>query len=88
MKSKQKLKVIFGNREQIWVYWDTLDKKGQKKFFATGCLSIPAKRVSRYYTMPVPVSASEGMERYADFAPLGLPKIQHFCFLFAILSHK
>ena len=36
----------------------------------------------------MPVSASGGMDRYADFAPLGLPKIQHFCFLFAILSHK
>ena len=63
-------------------YWT---KERGEKGFCYGMFVDPSKKGQLAF---MPVSASGGMERFADFAPLSLPKIQHFCFLFAILSHK
>ena len=96
---KSVLKIVFSRQNKqkrcernLWKQGANIDvlghigqKREEKKVFVTECLSIPAKKGQLAF---MPVSASGGMERYADFAPLGLPKIQHFCFLFAILSHK
>ena len=83
--AKKDVKEIYEKEEQILMFWDILDKRERiKKFFCDRMFVDPSKKGSAF----MPVSASGGIERYADFAPLGLPKIQHFCFLFAILSHK